>query len=254
MFSEGYHGSHPETVVREDLCAEALRLASLLAAHPVTGAAGEVKGLLALMCLLAARLPARRDGRGDLDPARRAGPIPLGRGAERARAGGVGRSGAGAVSEMVLEAAIAAQHGLARSVESTDWPAIVTLYDRLAELRPSPVGRSTVRWRWGSRAGRRLVSPRLTPSRAWGGSTTICSWRRRAPICCGGPGARGRRCHTTGGRASWRATIRNAASSIVASASAAKAPVVAEPARLAKIVLLLGAVLVGCRGLRLPKE
>ena len=61
MFSEGYHGSHPETVVREELCAEALRLASLLAAHPVTGAAGEVKGLLALMCLLAARLPARRD-------------------------------------------------------------------------------------------------------------------------------------------------------------------------------------------------
>ena len=40
---------------------------------------------------------------------------------------------------MLLEAAIAAHHTLAPSVESTDWPAIVTLYDRLAELRPSPV-------------------------------------------------------------------------------------------------------------------
>ena len=91
MFSEGYHGSHPQVVVREELCAEALRLASLLAAHPVTGQAGEVQGLLALMCLLAARLPARRDARGDSDPPRRAGPFPLGRGAERARAGGAGR-------------------------------------------------------------------------------------------------------------------------------------------------------------------
>ena len=39
LFSEGYHGSHPEHVVRADLCAEALRLTELLAAHPVTGLA-----------------------------------------------------------------------------------------------------------------------------------------------------------------------------------------------------------------------
>jgi RNA polymerase sigma factor (sigma-70 family) len=139
MFSEGYHGSHPETVVREELCSEALRLASLLAAHPVTGGAGDVKGLLALMCLLAARLPARRDARGDLIPLdeqdrSRWDPALNARGlAALAEAAGK------PPSEMLLEAAIAAQHTLAPSVQSTDWPAIVTLYDRLAELRPSPV-------------------------------------------------------------------------------------------------------------------
>jgi RNA polymerase sigma-70 factor (ECF subfamily) len=67
MFNEGYHGSDPQAVVREELCAEALRLGALLADHPVTGV-GEAKGLLALMCLLAARLPARRDADGDLIP------------------------------------------------------------------------------------------------------------------------------------------------------------------------------------------
>jgi RNA polymerase sigma factor (sigma-70 family) len=139
MFSEGYHGSDPQAVVREELCSEALRLAALLAGHPVTGVA-EAKGLLALMCLLAARLPARRDAHGDL--------VPLDE-QDRARwdaalnargLAALAESAAdGAVSEMHLEAAIAAHHAVAPSVEATDWPAIVALYDRLAALRPSPV-------------------------------------------------------------------------------------------------------------------
>jgi predicted RNA polymerase sigma factor len=125
--------------VREGLCGEARRLATLLAGHPVTGVA-EAKGLLALMCLLAARLPARRDAQGDL--------VPLDE-QDRARwdaalnARGLtalAESAAdGAVSEMHLEAAIAAHHAVAPSVAATDWPAIVALYDRLAALRPSPV-------------------------------------------------------------------------------------------------------------------
>ena len=139
MFSEGYHGSHPETVVREELCAEALRLASLLAAHPVTGAAGEVKGLLALMCLLAARLPARRDGRGDLIPLDEQDRSRWDAALNARGLAALSEAGASEANAMILEAAIAAQHALAPSVESTNWPAIVTLYDHLAELRPSPV-------------------------------------------------------------------------------------------------------------------
>ena len=139
MFSEGYHGSHPESAVREDLCAEALRLAALLAEHPVTGVP-EAQGLLALMCLLAARLPARRDGRGDLVPLdeqdrTRWDPELNARGLVALAACASG----GEVSEMQLEAAIAAQHAVAPSVAATDWNAIVHLYDRLAALRPSPV-------------------------------------------------------------------------------------------------------------------
>src|SRR5262249_4080084 len=45
----------------------------------------------------------------------------------------------GEVSEMQLEAAIAAEHAVAPSVAATDWQSIVLLYDRLAGLRPSPV-------------------------------------------------------------------------------------------------------------------
>ena len=139
MFSEGYHGSNPEVVVREDLCAEALRLASLLAAHPVTGAAGEVQGLLALMCLLAARLPARRDARGDLIPLDEQDRSRWDAALNARGLAALAESRAGAPSEMSLEAAIAAHHAVAPSVESTDWPAIVALYDGLAMLRPSPV-------------------------------------------------------------------------------------------------------------------
>lgn len=139
MFSEGYHGSHPEAVVREELCAEALRLAAQLADHPVTGVA-EVKGLLALMCLLAARLPARRDARGDLVPLDEQDRSRWDAALNARGLAALAESAAGdTVGEMHVEAAIAAQHAVAQSVEATDWPAIVALYDRLAALRPSPV-------------------------------------------------------------------------------------------------------------------
>jgi predicted RNA polymerase sigma factor len=139
MFSEGYHGSNPEAVVREELCAEALRLAALLADHPVTGVA-EVKGLLALMCLLAARLPARRDARGDLIPRDEQDRSRWDAALNARGLAALAESGAGeTVGEMQVEAAIAACHAVAPSVEATDWPAIVALYDRLALLRPSPV-------------------------------------------------------------------------------------------------------------------
>jgi RNA polymerase sigma factor (sigma-70 family) len=139
MFSEGYHGSHPQAAVREELCTEALRLGALLADHPVTGVA-EAQGLLALMCLLGARLPARRDAGGDLVPLdeqdrTRWDAALNARGLAALAASVTG----GEVSEMQLEAAIAAQHAVAPSVEATDWTAIVALYDRLAALRPSPV-------------------------------------------------------------------------------------------------------------------
>jgi RNA polymerase sigma-70 factor (ECF subfamily) len=139
MFSEGYHGSDPRAVVREELCAEALRLAALMADHPVT-AVGEVKALFALMCLLAARLPARCDAGGDLIPLDEQDRSRWDAALNARGMTALAEATAGeTVSEMHLEAAIAAQHAMAPSVEATDWPAIVTLYDRLAVMRPSPV-------------------------------------------------------------------------------------------------------------------
>src|SRR5262245_1646926 len=65
LFNEGYHGASAESVVRGELCGEAMRLAALLEAHPF-GATPATRALSALMCLHAARLPARIDAAGDL--------------------------------------------------------------------------------------------------------------------------------------------------------------------------------------------
>jgi RNA polymerase sigma factor (sigma-70 family) len=139
LFNEGYHGSHPQQVVREDLCAEALRLCELLASHPVTGVP-EVHALLALMCLLAARLGARQDPEGQLVPLeeqdrRRWDAALVARGFAALAASAQGEQ----VTELHLEAAIAAKHTSAPSWDATDWGGIVALYDRLLALRPTPV-------------------------------------------------------------------------------------------------------------------
>ncbi len=65
LFNEGYLSAHAEQAIRRELCDEAVRLATLLAEHPV-GAVPETFALLALMHLHAARLAARQDGDGGL--------------------------------------------------------------------------------------------------------------------------------------------------------------------------------------------
>jgi RNA polymerase sigma factor (sigma-70 family) len=139
LFNEGYHGASRAGAVRTELCSEALRLTELLsafapAATPTTHALG------ALMSLNAARLPARIDATGDLlalpeqDRARwderllRAG-LEL---FERSTAGEE-------LSAYHVEAAIAVAHVSAPTVRSIDWRAVVSLYDRLFQIAPSPV-------------------------------------------------------------------------------------------------------------------
>jgi RNA polymerase sigma-70 factor (ECF subfamily) len=139
LFSEGYHGASASSPVRAELCEEAMRLTSLLRAHPAA-ATPATDALAALLCLHAARLPARLDGAGDLSA--------LGD-QDRSRWDGrlveeglalLSRSATGSeLSAYHLEAAIAAVHARAPSVEATDWHAIVALYDRLMAQSPSPV-------------------------------------------------------------------------------------------------------------------
>jgi RNA polymerase sigma factor (sigma-70 family) len=139
IFSEGYHGASAQAVVRADLCQEAIRLTRLLANHPLA-ATPATHALLALMYLGAARLPARLDASGNLtalfDQDRSLW--------DRAMIGdGIAwleRSATGAaLSRYHVEAAIAAVHIRAASVAATNWPEIVTLYDALMRIAPSPV-------------------------------------------------------------------------------------------------------------------
>jgi len=139
LFNEGYHGASPEAAVRAELCHEAMRLAALLLQRPLS-ATPVTHALSALMCLDAARLPARLSGSGELlslfeqdrslwDRQLIADGLKL---LELSAAGPE-------LSEYHIEAAIASVHVMARSVEETDWGQIVSLYDQLMATRPSPV-------------------------------------------------------------------------------------------------------------------
>ncbi len=139
LFNEGYHGSSTESVVRVELCHEAMRLAALLRDHELASTPA-THALLALMCLHAARLPSRIDATGGLSLLRDqdrtqwdAGLIGEGeRLLEAAATGDV-------LSEYHVEAAIAWCHATAPSASDTNWSQIVSLYDTLMKIRPSPV-------------------------------------------------------------------------------------------------------------------
>jgi len=139
LFNEGYHGASAEAAVRSDLCHEAMRLAALLLEHPL-GATPATYALSALMCLNAARLPARVDGSGNLtslfDQDRSRWDSQLV--AEGLKLLDLSATGS-ELTEYHVQAAIASIHAMSHCAEDTDWGQIVLLYDQLMAIRPSPV-------------------------------------------------------------------------------------------------------------------
>jgi len=139
LFNEGYHGASAETAVRVDLCREAMRLTALLIEHPL-GATSTTYALAALMCLDAARLPARVDTSGNLsslfDQNRSQWDQELiNEGLKFLQLS----TSAPEITEYHVEAAIASVHARAPRAGETDWNTIVSLYDTLTTLRSSPV-------------------------------------------------------------------------------------------------------------------
>ncbi|MFC3715677.1 RNA polymerase sigma factor [Luteimonas soli] len=139
VFNEGYAATAGDDWLRPGLCDEALRLGRILAG--LMPREPEVHGLLALMELQASRSRARVGPNGEpvlLSDQNRArwDQLLIRRGlAALEQASKLG----GARGPYALQAAIAACHARAASVETTDWPRIVALYDTLAETMPSPV-------------------------------------------------------------------------------------------------------------------
>lgn len=139
LFNEGYKASHGDSLLREDLCAEAIRLGELLASHPA-GDRPEMRALLALMHFNAARLPARTAADGALlllaEQNRALWNRPLiQRGLSHLAASAAGAQ----VTRYHLEAGIACCHCLAPSYAGTNWPHILELYDSLLALDNSPI-------------------------------------------------------------------------------------------------------------------
>ncbi len=138
IFSEGYTASAGDRLVREELCDEANRLAQLLV--DLLPEEPEVAGLFALLLLIDARRPARLDADGGMvalpDQDRtlwNAALVSEGHAIVR-RCLVLGRPG-----PYQLQAAIQAVHDDASRTGDTDWRQIVTLYDQLLRVQPSPV-------------------------------------------------------------------------------------------------------------------
>ncbi|MBR9988633.1 MAG: RNA polymerase subunit sigma-24 [Gemmatimonadetes bacterium] len=138
VFNEGYTSTRDDVLVRDELCAEAIRLCRMLDA--LLPAQPEVEGLLALMLLHRARSAGRTGSSGELITLERqdrtlwdAAMIAEGRrlvetALRRGRAG-----------PYAIQAAVAALHAEAPTAADTDWPQIAALYALLLKRQPGPV-------------------------------------------------------------------------------------------------------------------
>ncbi|KAB8059702.1 sigma-70 family RNA polymerase sigma factor [Janthinobacterium sp. FT14W] len=138
VFSEGYCASGGDSLLRADLCAEALRLARLL--DSLQPGQPEVQGLLALLLLQASRGPARLSPEGDL--------LTLEEQDRRLWHGDMIAEGLSVLAQALparapgpyqLQAAIAALHARAATASQTDWRQISALYGALLRHKPEPL-------------------------------------------------------------------------------------------------------------------
>jgi RNA polymerase sigma-70 factor (ECF subfamily) len=138
IFNEGYTASSGDRLVREDLCAEAIRLGRLLAS--LIPDEPEVMGLLALMLLIESRRPARTTPSGELvllaDQDRTLWDRALITEGQDIVRRCLRRNQPGPYQ---IQAAINAVHSDAPVASATDWWQILQLYNQLLELAPSPV-------------------------------------------------------------------------------------------------------------------
>jgi RNA polymerase sigma factor (sigma-70 family) len=138
VFTEGYSATTGEDWMRPALCDEAIRLGRLVTT--LFPDQREAYGLLSLMWLQSSRIGARTDDTGaalllEHQDRRRYDQLAIRRGTEA-----LGHAlSTGAPGPYTLQAAIAACHARAASVQDTDWATIVDLYDALAHLSASPI-------------------------------------------------------------------------------------------------------------------
>ena len=138
VFNEGYLATAGDSLVRGDLCGEAIRLGRILCAQMPEER--ELRGLLALMLLHDARRTTRMSADGDLVLLEDQDRTLWNRAQiEEGRALADTAMDTPTPAAYALQAAIAAAHAHARRADQTDWRAIARLYDALALRRPSPV-------------------------------------------------------------------------------------------------------------------
>jgi RNA polymerase sigma-70 factor (ECF subfamily) len=139
LFNEGYNSSHPDKLIRQDLCEEALRLAILLSENSKTNLP-QTNALIALMCYHASRFDSRIDDKGMMvllkDQDRKNwNRFLIEKGNEYMTYAAKGE----VYHDFHIEAGIASVHANANTFEDTDWKLILTFYTTLFERTKNPV-------------------------------------------------------------------------------------------------------------------
>ena len=138
LYTTGHTAPSGEQLVRGALVERALDLARMLLA--LMPDEREVRGLLALLLVTDARRSTRTDAHGRLLLLEEQDRSAWDRDAiEEGHRLVVGALRGGRPGRYALQAAIAALHATAPSYDETDWPQVLTLYDALLRVWPSPV-------------------------------------------------------------------------------------------------------------------
>jgi RNA polymerase sigma-70 factor (ECF subfamily) len=139
VFNEGYAATRGNSLLRLDLCSEAIRLGRLVANLMAPQTPREATALVALMLLHDARREARLDEAGEIVVLEEQDRSRWKREQIREALPLVEEVMRGTPGPLALQAAIAAVHCRAARAEETDWREIVRLYDALMQVQPSPV-------------------------------------------------------------------------------------------------------------------
>ena len=139
IFTEGYAPTRGEPLVRADLCAEAIRLGRLVRTLLEPKPPAEATALVALMLLHDSRREARLDEDNNLVVLEEQDRTLWNRSQINEALALVEEALRGEPGPFAIEAAIAAEHCKAARAEDTNWQQIVTLYDLLEQVMPSPI-------------------------------------------------------------------------------------------------------------------
>jgi len=138
IFNEGYAAFSGENLIRSELCFEAMRLGKLVADSSL--GSPKVHALLSLMAFQAARLPARVDSEGNMVLLEYQDRQLWDRQLVAFAFRELEQSAEGdEITSYHVQAALASVHAHGEDEASTDWVTILSLYDQLIALAPSPI-------------------------------------------------------------------------------------------------------------------
>jgi len=140
LFNEGYNASSGDKLIRYELCLESIRLLNLIVEHPHFLSSSKAHALKALMLLNTSRFEARLSTNGGLVPMSEQDRFKwdqrlINTGLQHLEKTTKSRE----LSKYHILATISAYHCTATNYESTDWPGILSMYNALIEIEPSPL-------------------------------------------------------------------------------------------------------------------